>query len=828
MSDAAKDDSIEMIAALARTMMNERRGRFLDASCGTDAELRARVEARLSTVPECDTSMGQPLAANANEPPDLERGSIEAIALDALLQSPDLRPGGLAGQASEESDDLTIIVSCTQQRLSIPERLRLFQRVCHVVDQDHRRGFIHGALTPERVRVREDGAIHVSAPEPSSEPLTDLLKRGYASPEQVLGEPPTVATDVYQLGLLLYQLLTGRGPYRLDALDTNEICKTISEQAPERPSTVRTSTGGGTYGRITGDLESIVLHALHKEPERRYATTAQFAEDVDRYFQGRPVVAHRQSRSYRVRKFIARHPLLTTLGCFTAIAVTVGFITSTLALKRVEQEYKHAETSFQIAHRAADDLFTLIDQEPQFERPGLQPVRSALLENLLHYYENILDLHGGTLDALELAAVAQERIARIDRRIGLLDVAAWQMEQAISRYDDLITRYPGEMRFQASLTIALDELGETLLSMEGQSGRALTVLERALGFLEAKPSGSRESSAHQRELARVLGNLAEAQRQANQPERAQSNLVRAIRILNKMNTAKPPDVADRVNLAADHVALGRLLGDRPEVHDQAVEEFSKGIKLRQIIAHDHPDRLDQLHEQALDLEELASLEQKAERLDAALEDQNQAVALLERLVGRFPDAVPYLREQYLAYDRMSRLQAQRGERKTALELAGKVRGILEPLAADHPNDPLFSIHLAQCHSFVGRLHYQDRHFTEAFHSFQRAVDLLESLPRPGPAESYELAVNLALCVSLIGAGPSEPAPDDEAELSPADRLRRQVYGARAVSALESAVKRGFTSLETCRSAPDLDSLRGRPDFQKLTQPAAEEGRGHGL
>ncbi len=104
------------------------------------------------------------------------------------------------------------------------------------------------------------------------------------------------------------------------------------------------------------------------------------------------------------------------------------------------------------------------------------------------------------------------------------------------------------------------------------------------------------------------------------------------------------------------------------------------------------------------------------------------------------------------------------------------------------------------------------------------MDILESLPNLDPASSDQLAINLAACVSLIGAGPDVAAPEDEARLSPADRLRRQVYGTRAVAALRRAVAGGFLKLEALQAEPDLDSLRDRPDFQKLLEELAEKGK----
>jgi eukaryotic-like serine/threonine-protein kinase len=266
------------------------------------------------------------------------------------------------------------------------------------------------------------------------------------------------------------------------------------------------------------------------------------------------------------------------------------------------------------------------------------------------------------------------------------------------------------------------------------------------------------------------------------------------------------------------------LSASPETIDQAVAALTKGIDLHQAITREHPDRFDQVHELALNLGELAATKRKAGRLESAIRAEDQALELFEQLDRLFPDLVSYQTGLYLSYDMAGQLRAQQGKIKLAPRLAGQARTVLERLVDQHPKELIFQIHLSRCHGFIGRLLSRSWTFTEALCSFQRAVNLLESLPQLNSTDSYQLAVNLALCVSLIGAGPAMAPPDDEAELSPADRLRRKVYGTRAVTALNRSVAEGFASLEVCQSDADLDSLRDRPDFQKLLKEMAEKSK----
>ena len=507
---------------------------------------------------------------------------------------------------------------------------------------------------------------------------------------------------------------------------------------------------------LTGDLDLIVLHALYKEPERRYATAGQFAEDIDHFLQLRPIRRTPRDPALSTRQVHQRHPVAVTLTLFLMTAMAAGLVGLAFSLRQVRREHDRLESSFQVARNAVDEVFTRIDEQRQIEAPGLQPVRATLLNSLLRYYENILDLQGNDPGARVLAAEAQHRIARINYLIGLPDVAAWQLQRTIDRYEELVAHDPREIRYQNDLASILNELGEMLLSIESRAREALPCFERAQSLLEVRSAAKSEAIAHPRELARVLSNIAEVERAASHPDRARMNLTRAISILDGLVAANSQRIEDRIALAADQVALGRVLAASPEAIDQAVAALTRGVDLRRAITREYPDRFDQSHELALDLGEQAAIEQKAGRFEAAIQSENQALELLEQLDRRFPDRVSYQRDLYISYDMAGQLYSQLGDTKLALQLASQARTVLERLVDQHPREFIFQIHLARSHGFIGRLLYRSQRFTDALRSFQRAVDLLESLPQVDSASSYQLAVNLALCVSLIGAGPAAP------------------------------------------------------------------------
>ena len=206
--------------------------------------------------------------------------------------------------------------------------------------------------------------------------------------------------------------------------------------------------------------------------------------------------------------------------------------------------------------------------------------------------------------------------------------------------------------------------------MEDRRAEARQYLERAQRWLEAEVAAQPNSASSRRELARVVGDMAQLEHAEDHLDQARALWKRSIDIIGVLAAEHPGNLDDTISLASAQMGLGRVLAANPATLDQAAQAFARGIDLHQAITRKYPDRVDQIYRLALEQSERAGFYQASGQLEPAFESGNQAAQLFEQLDRRFPDTVPYQTGLYLAYDSLSRLRNQQGETAEALRWIG--------------------------------------------------------------------------------------------------------------------------------------------------------------
>ncbi|HEX3875830.1 MAG TPA: serine/threonine-protein kinase [Bryobacteraceae bacterium] len=293
---------------------------------------------------------------------------------------------GLPYLVMEYIEGASIDAFIRQSACDINACIDLFRQVCSAVQYAHQNLIVHRDIKPANIMVTEDGIpklldfgiAKLLSPDPISDgiPLTRpaerLMTPEYASPEQVRGEPVTTATDVYALGVLLYELLSGQRPFRAADLTPTALERMICETTPERPSVTAVASAEPRGENIGADLDNIVLKALHKDPARRYVSAGELSEDLRRYQQGFPVLARADSWCYRTSRFVSRHRFGTAAAMIFAVTVTA--LTAGLALE-TRRERLEAAT----AGRISDFMVSLFqDFSPEANRGRTAGLRDIL------------------------------------------------------------------------------------------------------------------------------------------------------------------------------------------------------------------------------------------------------------------------------------------------------------------------------------------------------------------------------------------------------------------------------------------------------------------
>jgi serine/threonine protein kinase len=307
---------------------------------------------------------------------------------------------------------------CQEHSLSVQQRLMLFLRVCEAVQFAHQNFIVHRDLKPDNILVAEDGTPRLLdfgtakiLSSPDADPSSELTREGqhsftpqYASPEQVLGNPITTASDTYSLGVLLYLLLTDEKPYEFKELTTGEMLRVICQEPPRKPA------GASSGKRLDSDLEAILQKALRKEPQERYLTAERMADDLRAFLEGRPVDAQHGSFRYRAGKFIRRHRwslAAAALLVLTLVAGVAGVLWQASVANRernlANEERRKAEARSADLRQLSNSLLNELDTAIQ-QIPGSTGAQKLLVTSVLQHLDRMAaDAKGDRQTQLDMA-----------------------------------------------------------------------------------------------------------------------------------------------------------------------------------------------------------------------------------------------------------------------------------------------------------------------------------------------------------------------------------------------------------------------------------------
>jgi non-specific serine/threonine protein kinase/serine/threonine-protein kinase len=616
-------------------------------------------------------------------------------------------PDGLNYLVMEYVEGRPISSYCREQALSLPARLHLFRQVCSAVQYAHRHFVVHRDLKPSNILITPDGVPKVldfgiakllDDPAPGAATLGSVLGPGpltpnYASPEQLRGLPVTTSSDLYALGVLLYEILTGSRPYETDAKTLDEMVRLVVDTPAPRPSAApRPAEGSLPYDprrELKGDLDAIVLRAMSKEPERRYGSAEEMADDLSRYLAGEPVVAREPSLGYVARKLASRHKPAVVSVAISGVLVLAALVLAIWQARIADGQRQRAQQRFNDVRTLANALvFDIHDAVAPL--PGSTPVRQTIVREALRYLERLAP-------EAQDDPVLQLELARAYLQIGKV--------QGVPAVPNL-----GDRRGAiASLTKAREILGPMAAAADAASDtvahyvdatRYLSLVYLASGDRDRAVSTARDALA-----------IAEARLQRHPREERARSLVGSSSFAAATATGWPGSLALWTRAAAIYQGL---LADRP----------------------DDPERQRNV---ALVEKYLGAYYMEADDDRKAIEHHQRALALDEQRLAKEPTARAVQFDVAIDLANVAESTWRLGDPARAAALYERSLAMRSALSVSDPSDALARTRQASTHGQLARVYRELRDFRRASDHARAAMAIYEGSRRSDPADQRDLA-----------------------------------------------------------------------------------------
>ncbi|HEX4946561.1 MAG TPA: serine/threonine-protein kinase [Blastocatellia bacterium] len=625
---------------------------------------------------------------------------------------------------------------CDRQQLTTAERLQLFRTVCAAVQYAHQNLVVHRDLKPSNILITSDGTVKLLDfgiakllnPELVGEEIDAtmtgmrLMTPGYASPEQVRAEPITTASDVYSLGVILYELLTGHRPYHVSARPPHEVARVICESQPTKPSDVvikteviNTSDGTTTSitpemvsrtregqpdrlrRRLSGDLDNIVLMAMRKEPQRRYTSVSQLAEDLRRHLEGLPVIAREDTFGYRTGKFVMRHKAGVAAAALITIALIGGMATTLWQARKAERRFND------VRKLANSFLFEFHDAIEKL--PGSTPARALVVKRALEYLDSLAQEASNDSTLQQELAAAYDKVGHIQgnpysANLGDIDGALQSYQKARAIRAALLAQNAAAVQVRIELAGSHRRISDILMQ-KNEAAQAMQNVRQSLQLLESLPAQELTTVRARSELAASYEALGAILRGQGDNEASLEQHQRGLQMIEALAAQEPNNLIIRRQWA---VALGKV-GERLSVTGakaEGVESARKSLAVFAELAAAQPNNAQAKRELSVAHNQLGDLFYEIGDLKNELEHYRQSLALREELVAADPANQQLRRDLAVSQGNVGYALAQMGDEAGMVENYRKSLATFEAMSAANPKDAFLMRDLAAGYDFFAQ------------------------------------------------------------------------------------------------------------------------------
>ena len=716
-------------------------------------------------------------------------------------------PDGLPFLVMDYVDGVPIDQYLAEKKPPLREILDLFRTVCSAVSHAHQNLVVHRDLKPGNILVTADGrpklldfgiAKLLDGSSERTQTGGGAMTPEYASPEQVRGLATNTATDVYSLGVLLYELLCGVRPYRATT-STMELAQAICSETPQPMS----SKAGGRFARhLENDLENIVQMALRKEPERRYASVEQFSEDLRRYMEGYPVMARAATSGYRARRFVGRNKAFLAAGAVILITLLVGIAATAwqarLANRRFNEVRGLANAYLFEFHDAIKDLPGSTPARQLVVKRGVQYLDGlarergrdvGLARELASAYEKVGSAQGarsapslgdraGALASYRKALAIREPLAAAspqDADIGVelshsyqfvgdllayngdLQGAAAMGRKDVALMERLAAAHPASFEIRDSLGNSYSVLGDVTGNNEfpnlGDAKGAMELFQKSRVIREKLVAEDPTKRAQRLLLSGCYGRIGALQQALGNKEEAVASYRRAIATDEQLIREEPLNVLYRREAAVDNRSVALIL-IRTGNLDDAQRHGDRSAELFERLASDDPADVEALEALADSRYSQGYLLARRNDLAGARKAYDSAIATYEQTVAKHPGVIPNgLRT---AYQLLADLGIATKDAKLALRCAQKELDLDQQYLTSDAGNAGAQRNQGVAYTQIGQVHEFQKDWREARSWYQRALDVWLDLQKKGtliPMYVFKLDEahhNVAKCDRMLG------------------------------------------------------------------------------
>lgn len=712
---------------------------------------------------------------------ELSRFRIEAEAV-ARLQHPNIVQIYEVGEQDNQPyfslefvDGGSLAQKCNGQPQPTRQAAALVESLARAMDYAHQQGIVHRDLKPANILLTSKGmpkitdfglAKRLESNDGETKSGAVLGTPSYIAPEQAAGKIKEIGpcTDVYALGTILYELLTGRPPFRGETpLDT--MLRVMTDE-PVAPSLI--------CNKVPRDLETICQKCLHKEPAKRYASARALAEDLRRFLTGESIQARPVGTVEKVWRWSKRRPLVAGLMAALMMVMLFGIFGVTWQWRRAEnlrqtaeanaaeairqkaqaeQERVRAEENFRQARKVVDEFFTKVSEEKLLQAPGLQPLRKELLDNALKYYQKFAKEHGDKPGLRANLAGTYQRVGLITREIGSNNEALAAHQKALELREQLARATPNDAKAQQDLAETYLSLGY-LQADVGQPAEAQRSLQKAQQILEPLILADPGNATLRHELGMSYDGIGRMQRQAGQYAEALGSYERCRGFLEQALRMNPSSY-ERRSLAACCLSIAYL----HRVLGQPAEALRLNLEARdtlEVLVHDHPGNLQYQGDLAGAHNNIGMLQHATGKTAEALQSFDKARAIYEELARANPTVIQFQQHLVASLSNVGNLYRDLNRSAEALRCHQQARDIMEKLVRANPSVVSLQHDLARVLNNLGNYYFKSGQASLALENWQQSRGLWERFIQANPTnhaargELGQMIHNLARVFEQLG------------------------------------------------------------------------------